>query len=134
LTSLDNWEEILDGPEDFDHDSVGIVRSNSNWLARIAAACVSVQLGYKTILLPDKIECWHCCCRLDWKWGKAPVLDGRTQDEDGAATPTRTSRNARSMANRDVGDCDKDDDDLYDSDNESVLENDKYVQPQIFVC
>ena len=65
LTSLDTWEEMLNAPEDFGHENVGIVRSNSNRLARTAAACVSVQLGYKTILLPGKIYYWHYCYRWD---------------------------------------------------------------------
>lgn len=54
LTMVDDWNEILDGPE-----FVGIVRSRGNWLARLATACLSSQLGYQTYVLADEL-CWDC--------------------------------------------------------------------------
>jgi hypothetical protein len=153
LTSLDNWEEILDVAEDFGHGNVGIVRANNNWLARIAAACVSVQLGHKTVVLPSNIDCWHCCCERNWKWGKAPASGGTTEKhKDGGVTPTPATTAAWYMPEPDLGghsdngdDDGGDNDDLYDSENESktpfgtdalalALENDGRAQPQIFIC
>lgn len=49
LTSIDCWEELLDPPV----HSKGIVRSTGNWQARLAAAAVSLQMGKKTIVLPQ---------------------------------------------------------------------------------
>ena len=37
-TSIDNWEELLDGPE-----TVGIFRANGNWAARLAAVSILSQ-------------------------------------------------------------------------------------------
>jgi hypothetical protein len=45
--------------------------SLNNWLAGTAAACINMQLGYSAIAPPSAIEYWHCCCRWDWKCGKA---------------------------------------------------------------
>ncbi|KAJ2996572.1 hypothetical protein NUW58_g935 [Xylaria curta] len=45
LTSIDNWEELLNLPDDIGQEHVGVVHSKGNWLARIATACVSVQKG-----------------------------------------------------------------------------------------
>ena len=39
-TSLDSWEELLDGPE-----SVGIFRAHGNWAARLAAVSIISQQG-----------------------------------------------------------------------------------------
>jgi hypothetical protein len=154
LTSLDNWEEILDAAEDFGHGNAGIVRANNNWLARIAAACISVQIGHKTVVLPSNIDCWHCCCERNWKWGKAPVSGGTTEEnEDGRATPTPATTPAWYMPEPDLGGHSNDgggydgnnDNDLYDPENESetlfgtdalalALENARQAQPQIFIC
>jgi hypothetical protein len=151
LTSLDNWEEILDAAEDFGHGNVGIVRANNNWLARIAAACVSVQLGHKTVVLPSNIDCWHCCCERNWKWGKAPVSSGTYREEMKMAEQHRLGQQQLPgiCSEPDLGghsdNGDDDDDDLYDSENESAtpfgtnalalaLENDRRAQPQIFIC
>lgn len=54
LTTIDDWNELLDGP-----DFVGIVRAHGNWLARLATACLSSQLKHHTFVLPSKL-CWSC--------------------------------------------------------------------------
>jgi hypothetical protein len=54
LVSIDNWEELLDN-----EDLTGVVRAQGNWLARLAAAAVSVKRGHQTIILPDSV-CWEC--------------------------------------------------------------------------
>lgn len=68
LTSLDSWEELLDIPEDLGRTNIGIVRAHDNWLARLAATCISVQKRYRTVLLPSAAVCWHCCCKAQWWW------------------------------------------------------------------
>ncbi|KAH8422359.1 uncharacterized protein LDX57_000115 [Aspergillus melleus] len=55
LASIDRWEELLQPPP----TRVGIIRAHGNWLARLAAASLSVQKGYPTLVLPRKI-CWTC--------------------------------------------------------------------------
>ena len=59
LTSLDTWEELLDIPEDLGRSNIGIVRAYDNWMARLAATCISVQKRYRTVLLPSSPVCWH---------------------------------------------------------------------------
>ena len=45
---VDSWCELLDRP-----DSPVLVRSRGNWLGRLAATSISVQMGYMIVLLPD---------------------------------------------------------------------------------
>jgi hypothetical protein len=62
LTAVDQWEELLDAPED-----VGIVRANKNWVARLAAVAVRWQQGMRKntfILKPDSTICMKCLAAL----------------------------------------------------------------------
>jgi len=138
LTSLDNWEEILDAPEDFGQENAGIVRASNNCLARIATACISVQLGHKTVVLPSEVTCWHCCCENDWNWRREATRQKSTEDlEDEANTPRATSLSqfsSTSIFGRDT----------YDSDDESVTSLDTHAvasaldsrlkRPEIYIC
>jgi len=54
LVSIDNWDELLDK-----EDMTGVVRARRNWLARLAAAAVSVKQRHHTIILPNPV-CWDC--------------------------------------------------------------------------
>lgn len=56
VIAIDNWDEFIDSPKD------GIlVRAKDNWLARLAAANLSVQRQFKTIILrPSHPVCWPC--------------------------------------------------------------------------
>ncbi|KAF2247598.1 hypothetical protein BU26DRAFT_520702 [Trematosphaeria pertusa] len=74
LLSVDNWEELLDVPEGLGKSNIGVVRAYDNWLARLAAACVSVQKGYRTVINPTKAVCWHCACRKKWGWRQDTIL------------------------------------------------------------
>jgi hypothetical protein len=142
LTSLDNWEEILDAPEDFGHENAGIVRASNNWLARIATACISVQLGHKTVVLPSEVTCWHCCCENDWKW-RGEAIHHRSTDDFGddpdtprAMSPSRIVPSSTSGGDNSRGDS-------YDSDDESITSLDTHAvalaldqrkRPEIFIC
>ena len=53
---IDNWEELLEPPE----DGTMVVRSQNNWLARLALAAVCVKLRYCTLVLPNDV-CWIWC-------------------------------------------------------------------------
>ncbi|KAF7589905.1 hypothetical protein BBP40_003523 [Aspergillus hancockii] len=55
FASIDRWEELLQPPP----ERVGVIRAHRNWLARLAAASLSVQKGYNTLVLPRNI-CWSC--------------------------------------------------------------------------
>lgn len=55
ITSIDNWHELLDKPS-----NPAVLRSHGNWLGRLAAASLSIQLGYRTIILPD-VDCKKGC-------------------------------------------------------------------------
>ena len=55
LISIDRWEELLESPLE-----AGVFRSRGNWLARLAAAAVSVKIGHRTILLSGT-GCRKCC-------------------------------------------------------------------------
>jgi hypothetical protein len=56
VIAVDNWDEFIDSPKD------GIlVRAKDNWLARLAAANLSVQRQFKTIILrANSPICWPC--------------------------------------------------------------------------
>ena len=56
-TSIDSWEELLDGPI-----SVGIFRAHKNWAARLAAVSILCQLGkgHATALLEPTGFCLRC--------------------------------------------------------------------------
>lgn len=53
--SIDNWDELLETPE----EQSGIVRANGNWLSRLAATALSIQSGNTTAVLSDRL-CWKC--------------------------------------------------------------------------
>ncbi|KAH6714304.1 hypothetical protein BKA61DRAFT_58103 [Leptodontidium sp. MPI-SDFR-AT-0119] len=57
LTSIESWPEFLDPP-----NSASITHTSKNSYARIAAAAIAVQKGYKTLILPDTgaRTCWLC--------------------------------------------------------------------------
>lgn len=54
LITIDRWEELLEKPRDS-----AVVRAHGNWLARLAAAAVSVKMGNNTLLLAGN-GCWKC--------------------------------------------------------------------------
>ncbi|KAH8659209.1 hypothetical protein BGZ60DRAFT_120559 [Tricladium varicosporioides] len=54
VLAIDNWKELIDRPL-----QVAVVRSHGNWLARLAAAALSVRLGIPTVVFADNV-CWTC--------------------------------------------------------------------------
>ncbi|KAI0380682.1 hypothetical protein F5Y04DRAFT_281707 [Hypomontagnella monticulosa] len=55
VVTMDNWYELLDKPE-----TTAIIRSEDNWLRRLAAASLSSQLGYQTAIFPNQ-NCKEGC-------------------------------------------------------------------------
>ena len=80
LTSVTNWNELLDPPENVGHGCVGIVKTHDNWLGRLAVACISIQRGYRTVLAPQSQFCWTCLFKKIWQC--------RTSTSDEAAPVT----------------------------------------------
>ncbi|KAK5631958.1 hypothetical protein RRF57_007672 [Xylaria bambusicola] len=72
LTSIDDWDEILDPP-----DGIGIIRARHNWLARLATAVLSSQLGHKTIVLPNEF-CWDCVTE---SWGDYTINSDQEDEQ-----------------------------------------------------
>ncbi len=68
LTAVDNWEELLNLPDDMGTRHVGVVRAQANWIGRLATACVAAQRGIRTVILPMGDVCWDCCLSENWKW------------------------------------------------------------------
>ncbi|KIV77822.1 hypothetical protein PV11_09602 [Exophiala sideris] len=54
LTAIDHWKELLDLPS-----TDGIVRTRGNWIGRLGAATMSIQMKKRTLVLPDGF-CWKC--------------------------------------------------------------------------
>ncbi|KAL9042319.1 MAG: hypothetical protein Q9214_003818, partial [Letrouitia sp. 1 TL-2023] len=50
LISIDNWEELLDPPEQLGIATIGVVRACNSWHARLAAMSISVQKGHRTVV------------------------------------------------------------------------------------
>lgn len=82
LTAVDNWEELLNLPEDMGIDHVGVVRSHENWIGRLATACVAAQKGLRTVILPPGDVCWGCCAQQTWKWWRWKSEDCNEDDQD----------------------------------------------------
>jgi hypothetical protein len=59
-TSIDNWDELFDQPNSAKGKNVGVLRAHGNWLARLGATVLSVQKGYRTIVLPQRELCQYC--------------------------------------------------------------------------
>jgi hypothetical protein len=54
FTAVDNWAELLDGP-----DGAAVTRSSGNWPGRLALTVVSLQAGYQANVGPNRF-CWEC--------------------------------------------------------------------------
>jgi hypothetical protein len=70
LVAIDNWEELLDAPRDLGKLHVAVFRAHDKWIARLAAACISLQKGFRIVINPGNKVCWGCCCRKRWGWSK----------------------------------------------------------------
>jgi hypothetical protein len=99
LVSIDNWDELLDAPRDLGKLNVAVFRAYNNWVARLAAACISLQKGFRIVINPVEKVCWDCCCRKRWGWTKRTLnasrhatienydQDDPTDDDDCDASP-----------------------------------------------
>lgn len=151
LTSLDKWEEILDAPEDLGIRHAGVVRASENLLGQVATACVSLQLGYKTVILPSNVGCWVCCMTADLLWEGLASDDEYESIDEEQELVSRKARKApkaseESLLRRRLSDeYDEDEDDEGDGEDgdhdvDSLDEmqekgSTKTVQrPQIFIC
>ena len=65
FTSLDSWEELLDGPL-----GVGIFRAHGNWAARLAAVSILSQKNQAqdVVILGPESFCLECLCS-DYEYG-----------------------------------------------------------------
>lgn len=68
LTALDTWEEILDLPEDLRKEHFGVVRAQKNWLARLPAACIVIQMNVWAVIQPNEPVRWAFCCPQHFPW------------------------------------------------------------------
>jgi hypothetical protein len=57
LVSLDSWQELLDLPP-----CVGVLRANTNWVARLAATSILIQRGqgHQAVIVDGSRICWAC--------------------------------------------------------------------------
>ncbi|KAK5652311.1 hypothetical protein OQA88_10661 [Cercophora sp. LCS_1] len=154
LTSIDNWEELLNLPEDMGMGHIGVVRAHDNRLARLATACVAAQKGFRTVILPTQKVCWDCCSSLQWHWdfsAKNQAMDNRTNNR---CEPSRRNGvldylqqldeprfEAWDFEARFEREAFDDDDDSYSIGSEStgsivsVQASDKFnAPPHVFIC
>jgi hypothetical protein len=75
MVTMDNWEEILDVPEGLGRQSVAVFRAHDNWFARLAAASMCLQKGFRIVINPTNDVCWHCSCRKRWGWNHSTILE-----------------------------------------------------------
>ena len=75
LASIDRWDELIDGPAGLGAGITGVIRASGNWLARLAATCISIQRRYRTVVLSKTPICQQClafqCVWLESVAGKA---------------------------------------------------------------
>ncbi|RFN52064.1 hypothetical protein FIE12Z_3616 [Fusarium flagelliforme] len=80
FTMVDNWDEMLDSP-----GNASIVRSKDNWVGRLSAMALSLQLGHPTMILPNRF-CWECIVDA-WR-NLRPKCSERSVDSfDGPSLP-----------------------------------------------
>jgi len=74
-----NWEEFLCCKEILMPSEIGVMRSSNNWIARLAAATLSIGKGYSSMLIPSSSICLDCSERLVlgqlWKKGSGEDFD-----------------------------------------------------------
>ncbi|UPL01886.1 hypothetical protein LCI18_013279 [Fusarium solani-melongenae] len=150
LTSIDNWEELINLPADIGIHHVGVVRAKDNWLARVATACVSAQKGFRTVILPSSDICWSCCSSRTWQWNLP-----RNDDMDNSDLRHQINKpwrpqyyppaNSQSFPHGDItgSECDDEYDDVflsqsYESDSSSsvatVIDGGFKALPQVLIC
>ncbi|KAH8809362.1 hypothetical protein F5884DRAFT_901460 [Xylogone sp. PMI_703] len=54
VVTVDSWKELIDRPT-----QVAVLRAHGNWIARLAAASLSVRLGIETVVFGETC-CWTC--------------------------------------------------------------------------
>lgn len=64
--SIDSWNELLDPPERLGDGQIGVIRARNNWQARLATMSVSVQMKYRTSIVPRGQVCNICLCEELW--------------------------------------------------------------------
>jgi hypothetical protein len=106
ITSLDSWEELLDNPENLGRDNVGIVRAYNNLLARLAATCINIQKGLRTVLFPSRPACCQCCFETPWRWQRAEKTTPNvvTITEGTASSKSKADASSRGSRDRQLGD------------------------------
>jgi hypothetical protein len=155
LTAIDNWEELLNLPEDIGIGHVGVVRTHENWIGRLATACVAAQKGIRTVILPRRDVCWECCSWQEWKWmltggdssseddsGERGGKPEETQESDlrsgwGASStaPWQNEERERDDGEDSLADPDDDSDDESVESNVTVMAHDVFVAPpHVFIC
>lgn len=55
IISIDNWLQLIEPQE----GRLALVRAHKNWQPRLAAPALSIQKGFFTVVLPEKV-CWEC--------------------------------------------------------------------------
>lgn len=55
ITSIDNWLELVDTPE----EHICVVQAYGNWEARLATGSISIAKRYFTLVVPENV-CWIC--------------------------------------------------------------------------
>ena len=57
LIAIDRWEDLFETPR-----NAGVVRAHGNWVARLAAAALSVKMGNETVVASDtgNVRCRNC--------------------------------------------------------------------------
>lgn len=73
LVAIDTWEELLEKPLE-----AAVVRARGNWLARLAAAAISVRMGHHTVI-KFGVGCRGCGGTI---LGKVPKEEEKTADKD----------------------------------------------------
>jgi hypothetical protein len=124
LVAIDNWEELLDAPKDLGKLNVAVFRAYDNWIARLAAACICVQKGFRIVINPAEKVCWGCCCRKKWGWSKETMSRSRYAAQDYDYIDPSIDEDDCDVG---AGDCssdssDSEDLDTLDSPEEPILE------------
>jgi hypothetical protein len=60
ITSIDNWDELIDNPESLGGRNMGVIRAFKNWQGRLAATVISIQKGHRTCVLQQPPVCDVC--------------------------------------------------------------------------
>ncbi len=124
LTSIDNWAELINAPNDLGDEHAGVVRAGKNPLTRLATACVAVQKGLRTVILQQEV-CWAHSCEIQWRNSSKPSRNSDSLSDIDSSAMSRVEQD--DIRDDGVSSMSSDDGDDDDDENNSDIDRDNDI-------